>query len=110
MTTPTSGRTIAVEEMIAAAEREFRMRHAVYPGRVAAGKMSQAKADHEIAAMAMILATLRSLPDLERRARANGMRDAADIANSWFRGEYPTGTPLTAAILTAATEVETSHG
>jgi hypothetical protein len=47
-------------ELIAAAERELAMRRAVYPGRVAAKKMSQAKADHEIACMEGILKTLKT--------------------------------------------------
>lgn len=52
---------VTVPEQIAAIEREIAMRGRVYPRWVAAGKMTQAKADHELRAMRAALDTLRSL-------------------------------------------------
>lgn len=52
---------ISLDEMIAAADREIAMRQRVYPRWVAEGRMKQAKADHEIAAMRAIATTLKSL-------------------------------------------------
>lgn len=51
--------TIPMEEQIACIEREIRMRERVYPRWVGAGKLSQKKADHEIAAMRAVLATIK---------------------------------------------------
>ena len=48
-------------EQIACIERELGMRRIVYPRRIADKKMSQAKADKEIAAMEAVLATLRKM-------------------------------------------------
>jgi hypothetical protein len=48
-------------QQIACVEREIRMRERVYPGWVSGGRMSQAKADHEIAAMKAVLTTLQSI-------------------------------------------------
>lgn len=48
---------------IAALRREIHMRQHVYPSRIAAGKMSQAEADREIAVMQAILADYEG-PDL----------------------------------------------
>lgn len=48
-------------EQIACVEAEIKMRRYVYPRRVADKKMSQAKADKEIAAMEAVLATLRKV-------------------------------------------------
>ena len=39
-------------------EREIRKRRQVYPRQVAAGRLTQAKADYEIACMEAVLATL----------------------------------------------------
>jgi hypothetical protein len=58
--------SITLDEEIAAAERELAMRKAVYPGRIRAKKMTQAKAEHEIACMwniAMRLRAARAEPD-----------------------------------------------
>lgn len=44
-----------IDEVIAAATREIGMRHRVYPRRIAEGKMSREKADHEIACMQRLL-------------------------------------------------------
>lgn len=52
---------VTVAEQIAAVEREIAMRGRVYPRWVAAGKMTQAKADAEIRAMRAVLATLQGL-------------------------------------------------
>lgn len=57
MTPPT------LDEMIACARRELGMRHGVYPRWVAAGKLKQPKAGHEIACMAAILANLEAQRD-----------------------------------------------
>lgn len=53
-----------LDQKIAALDREVAMRGKVYPGRVAAGKMSQQKADHETGVMQDLrdgLAELRRL-------------------------------------------------
>lgn len=55
-----------IADQIAAARRELGMRRGVYPRRVADGKMKQAKADHEIAAMEAIIATLEAVEAKER--------------------------------------------
>jgi len=48
--------TITYDQKRAAIEREIKMRKRVYPRWVSDGKMSQAKADEEIAIMQAILA------------------------------------------------------
>lgn len=53
MTTP-----IPTADLARCAEREARMRERVYPRWVAAGRMSQAKADQEIAMMREIVRVL----------------------------------------------------
>lgn len=50
--------TITLADQVACVEREIAMRRAVYPGLVARERMSQAKADREIAAMEAVLETL----------------------------------------------------
>lgn len=50
--------------LIACAERELAMRKNVYQRRVADQKMTQAKADAEIQAMADIVTTLRAVKEL----------------------------------------------
>lgn len=45
-------------EQIECVDREIRMRRRVYPRWVETGKMTQAKADHEIRTMEDVLATL----------------------------------------------------
>jgi hypothetical protein len=52
---------ITLGAQIACVEREIGMREHVYPRRVADGKMSQAKADDELAAMRAVLATLKGI-------------------------------------------------
>lgn len=52
--------TIPLAQQIRCAERELAMRQRVYPNWVAGGRLSQEKADHEIAAMRAIVETLRA--------------------------------------------------
>jgi hypothetical protein len=63
----------SIEAMIAAAERELRMRQSVYPRRVADRKMSKDSADRETQAMADIAEVLRRLkehPDMAEKLGA----------------------------------------
>lgn len=55
---------IPLGAQIAAVRREIAMRERVYPGWTASGRMTQAKAEHEIAAMKAVLETLL---DVERK-------------------------------------------
>jgi hypothetical protein len=48
-----------IAELVACAEREVRFREYVYPRRVAAGRMTQEKAEKEIALMLAIVEELR---------------------------------------------------
>jgi len=50
---------VSIKEQIACVERELALRRRAYTRFVSAGRMSQAKADHEIRAMAAVLETLR---------------------------------------------------
>lgn len=50
---------VPLSDQIAAVQREIEMRARVYPRRVAAGQMTQAKAEAETRAMAAVLETLR---------------------------------------------------
>lgn len=52
---------ISLQEQIACVQREIGMRERVYPRWVEAKRMSQEKADKEIAAMKAVLETLRGL-------------------------------------------------
>jgi hypothetical protein len=52
---------IPLSVQIKSVEREIAMRKAVYPTRVAAKKMKQETADHELAAMEAVLGTLKRL-------------------------------------------------
>jgi hypothetical protein len=52
---------VSIEDQVRAAEREAALRRRVYPRWVGDGKMTQAKADAEIAAMEAIIETLKSL-------------------------------------------------
>ncbi len=56
---PDSPRMITIDDQIACAERELRMRHEVFPRLVADRKLSEAFAAHQIAAMEAIVETLR---------------------------------------------------
>lgn len=50
-----------ISEQIAAVEREIKMRRRVYPRWIDSGKLTQQKADHEIACMEAVLETLEGL-------------------------------------------------
>lgn len=52
---------ITIEDQIKAVEREIGMRRRVYPNWVASKRMSQEKADKEIAAMEAVLETLKEV-------------------------------------------------
>lgn len=52
---------VTIEEQIKAVEREIGMRRRVYPNWVASKRMSQEKADKEIAAMEAVLETLKEV-------------------------------------------------
>ena len=58
--------TIKISEQIACVRREIAMRRRVYPRWIESGKMTQAKADREIAVMEAVLATLEKLSEHER--------------------------------------------
>ena len=58
----------SLEEMKACVEREIRMRERVYPRWVQNGKMSQNKADTEIACMKAVLRRLSSISSPTPRA------------------------------------------
>jgi hypothetical protein len=57
---------ISYADQVACVERELTMRRRVYPRWVGAGKVSQAKADAEIATMEAVAETLRGLLGRER--------------------------------------------
>lgn len=59
---------IPLDEQLAAVEREIRLRERVYPRWIESGKMTQARADREIAAMQGVAMTLRSLSGSQRQA------------------------------------------
>lgn len=52
--------SFAPEDLAACAEREVRMRERVYPRWVGAGKLTQARADQELAMMREIARVLRA--------------------------------------------------
>lgn len=52
---------VSILDQLRAVEREIGMRRRVYPHRVADGKMTQARATSEIAAMEAVADTLRGL-------------------------------------------------
>ena len=58
--------TVTYEAQLQCAERELAMRRRVYPRWVADNKMTAAKADSEIAAMAAVCETLRRLAEADR--------------------------------------------
>lgn len=57
---------VELPEQIAAVRREIGMRERAYPRWVAAGKMTQAKANDETAAMKAVLETLERVAATER--------------------------------------------
>lgn len=58
---PGAAPSVSLGRQIACVEREITMRERVYPGWVDKGRMTNATADQEIAAMKAVLATLKSL-------------------------------------------------
>ena len=52
---------VSIEEQIASVEREIRMRESAYPRWVEQRRMTVKTAEHEIACMQAVLATLRRL-------------------------------------------------
>lgn len=58
--------TIPMSAQVECVRREIAMRERVYPKWVAAGRMTQKKADDELAAMAAVLGTLAGLEAKER--------------------------------------------
>lgn len=60
MTTP-----YTLAEQIKCVDREIAMRSTIYPGRVRSNKMTQAKADYELACMREVLRTLQRLAQQE---------------------------------------------
>jgi hypothetical protein len=58
--------SVSLDDQLAAAEREVRIRLRIFPQRVSTHRMSQRLADRELAAMHAIVATLRALIE-ERR-------------------------------------------
>lgn len=57
---------VPAEEQLRCVTRELSMRKYVYPRLVTEGKMSQRKADEEIAAMSAVVDTLRERAEVER--------------------------------------------
>ena len=53
--------TVSIDEQVKCVEREIGMRVRVYPAWVQNGRMTQAKADHELKAMRAVLATLEAI-------------------------------------------------
>lgn len=51
---------VSLDEMVREAERELHMRLSVYPRRVSAGKMTQAKADRAILVQRAIIEKLKT--------------------------------------------------
>jgi len=56
---------LSITEQLGAARRELALRQRCYPKWIPTGKITQAKADHEIACMEAIVGTLQKLKDLE---------------------------------------------
>jgi hypothetical protein len=54
---------VTIAELVAEAERELHMRLSVYPRRISAGKLTQAKADRAIALQRAIIARLKDCGD-----------------------------------------------
>lgn len=52
---------VSLDEQIACAERELRLRLNIYPRWVKLGKMNQAAAEHEVDCMVAIVRTLQEL-------------------------------------------------
>lgn len=52
---------VSLADQLKCAKRELKMRRSAYPAWVARGRMTQAKADHELAAQAALVATVEAL-------------------------------------------------
>lgn len=57
---------VPIDAQVECVQRELRFRARVYARRVADGKMTQRKADEELAAMNAVLATLQSVAEGSR--------------------------------------------
>lgn len=57
--------TVSITDQLASARRELKLRRRVYPQWVATGRLRQDTADHEIACMEAIVATLEGLAPKE---------------------------------------------
>jgi hypothetical protein len=58
--------SIDIGTQIRAVQREIALRRQVYPKLLAAGRMTQHNADHEIAAMEAVLSTLTQVRDSQQ--------------------------------------------
>ena len=61
---------MTLTDQLAAARRELTLRRSAYPGWVRANKITKEKADHEIAAMTAIVATLEKVQILDEAGLA----------------------------------------
>ncbi len=80
---PESSTPVPIAAQVACVEREIGFRVRVYARRVAEGKMAQAKADDELAAMRAVLATLKGIVDARAKflaADKEAREDARDAA------------------------------
>lgn len=78
---------IPLADQIAAVRREIAMREQAYPGWVAAARMTQQKADQQIAAMRAVLATLEAVAEelrIEDDLRRNGERFIEEMGGNPF--------------------------
>lgn len=67
---------ITLDDQLRAVNREIAMCRAVYPKRIAEGKMKPEQADHEIEAMQAVLASLQAMPPLRDGLTFNALRRA----------------------------------
>jgi hypothetical protein len=58
---PDAPTAVSIDRQIACVKRELAQRRRVYPRLIADGRMSQAKADEEIAVMEQVLVTLEQV-------------------------------------------------
>ena len=72
---------ITLEQQIKAVARETALRQRIYPRRVARGGMTQREADHELAAMQAVLATLRAVAEAHRAAHDGMAVDDLELAH-----------------------------
>lgn len=63
---PVAPAPVSTDDQVECVRRELGYRRRVYPRRIAAGKMTQALADREIARMEAVLATLERVAEGER--------------------------------------------